>query len=202
MPGWDTSDNETVEPVGPELGTVTRSKCAGEAELALVVFCAVVVFPGPKRPGSEPGAAIDPLITQSGTGVSASPSRCLTTLMCASLTVLVIVQVPTAMVALQVPGGEPLPVYPGMSASVAVQVALSVVYPLTVKWAGSASEAVGSSATTLPEVHDKPTVTPVSLLSEKSLATVKVEPTCLLVKVHVTCEWPWSSSSSPRLIVA
>ena len=43
--------------------------------------------------------------------------------------------------------------------------------PVTVKFAGSDSEAVGSSFATLPEVQVTPTVTSAALLSEKSLST-------------------------------
>ena len=55
----------------------------------------------------------------------------------------------------------------------AVQVA-GAVKPVTVKLAGSASDAVVSSLTTVPEVQTSPTVTFAVLSSLKSLFTVNV----------------------------
>ena len=49
-----------------------------------------------------------------------------------------------------------------------------VVKPVTVKLAGSASDAVVSSSTTVPEVQTRPTVTSAVLSSLKSLFTVNV----------------------------
>ena len=61
--------------------------------------------------------------------------------------------------------------------------------PVTVKFAGSASEAVVSTLITVPlgePVHDRLTVTSAALLSEKSLPTVNVAVWSVLVNVHVT----------------
>jgi hypothetical protein len=68
---------------------------------------------------------------------------------------------------------------------VAVQVAPTL-NAVTVKLAGSASEAVTSSFATLPEVQVRPTVTSAALLSEKSLSTT----TWALRKVFVIVQEP------------
>jgi hypothetical protein len=69
-----------------------------------------------------------------------------------------------------------------MGDSVAVQVGLPV-YPLTVKTAGVASEALREAGLAEPEAQERETVTEAVLSSEKSLLTVKV-PVVVLVMVQ------------------
>jgi hypothetical protein len=92
----------------------------------------------------------------------------------ATFLVLVIVHDPLDIFAEHVPAGDPLPVYPATGVSVAVHVLLVLLTPLTVKFAGSASDAVVSSLATLPCSQLRLTVTFAELWSEKLLETKKV----------------------------
>jgi hypothetical protein len=73
---------------------------------------------------------------------------------------------------------------------VAVQVAPKL-KPVTVKLAGSASEAVVSSFATLPDVQVTDTVTSAALLSEKSLFTT----TCAVRRVLTMVQEPTLSAA-------
>ena len=64
----------------------------------------------------------------------------------------------------------------------AVQVGLPV-YPVTVKTAGVASEALAEAGRAVPLAQERETVTEAGLLSEKSLLTVKV-PVVVLVMMQ------------------
>ena len=83
-----------------------------------------------------------------------------------------------------------------LSHSVAVQVAPDV-KPLTVKFAGSAIDAVGSSLTTAPLVHTRLIVTSAGFASENVLATTNYAVSSELQIVQL----PGSSRPTPEQAV-